>query len=154
MPNIVLLTEKINSIDITQIVNYRAKINDLCSIKKAEAPMYLRDFIIAYDASSVILAQIIQYDIQAKTVLESAEAIAYLDKASDYLKDHNIKDTAEARKQYVNINEEYIKAADLKAKTEALVCLLKSKLVEFRMAHDDVKKMCYDEVYQTPHEGF
>jgi hypothetical protein len=153
MEQLTLLENKLNSFDISVIVEYKRKINDLANIKKIEAPAYLRDFIIAYDVTSILFAKSIEYELEAKTLLEYAEAIAYLDKATEYLNSKSIKETNEARKQYVNIDVDVIKAKGLKGRTEAIVVLLKNKLIEFRLAHDDVKKITYDEPYQTPYEG-
>jgi acid phosphatase class B len=81
------------------------------------------------------------------------EAIAYLDKASDYLKERNIKDSSEARKRYVDVDSDVIAAKDNKARSEALVALLKNKLNVLKMSHDDLKKITYGDQHMTPYEG-
>ena len=148
------LTEKVRAINIEGIAKYTAMINDIGSMNKMMAPVYLRDFIIALDITSTALARAIQYDIEAKAMLEEAEAIAYLDRASDYLASKGSKDNVEARKMYVQLDPDVKVAAETKAKTEALAALLKNKLQVFRMAHDDVKKIVYGQMDLTPYEGF
>lgn len=118
------------------------------------APQYLRDFIKAYDHANTMLSMAIRLDAEASSKHDTAKAIAFLDRAGDYLKDKGVKDSAEARKRYVEVDDDVIRAADIKAKTSALVALLKNKLQAFRMAHDDVKKMVYSDSYQTPEEMF
>lgn len=140
-------------VDITALAVYLNKVQDLPSISKMEAPMYLRDFIVGQDIAALMLAKAIQADIKAKAKLEQMEAVAYLDRASDYLKSRNIKESSEARKQYVCVDPDVLKAADEKAKTEALVALLKNKLSVLRQCHDDLKKIIYDNNRGTEWEG-
>lgn len=114
---------------------------------------YLRDFIEGQDIAGQLLAKSVQADIKAKARLEQAEAIAYLDRASDYLASKGIKDSTESRKRYVDIDEDVIAAKDHKAKTEALVSLMKNKLSVLRQAHDDLKKILYGDQQFTTYEG-
>jgi hypothetical protein len=144
------LTEKV---DITRLAYYVNKIEELSSVNKMMAPVYLQDYIIGQDVAANLLAKAIQADSRAKARLDYVESIAYLEKAREYLEAHNIKDTSEARKQYVNINEDVVAAKDVKASTEALVVLLKSRLNELRQCHDDLKKIAYGDQNLTPYEG-
>lgn len=144
------LTQKV---DITRLAGYVNKIEELSSISKMMAPVYLKDFIMGQDCAAHLLARAMQADSKAKARLEKAESIAYLEKAREYLLKHEIKDTSEARKQYVNIDEEVLLAKDQRAQTEALVSLLKSKLSQLRQAHDDLKKIAYGDMNLTPYEG-
>jgi hypothetical protein len=140
-------------IDIAHLADYVNKIEELSSVSKMMAPVYLRDYIMGQDMAASLLAKAMQADSRAKAKLEQAEAIAYLEKARDYLESKNIKDTSEARKQYVNIDEDVLAAKDKKAQTEALVALLKSKLSQLRQAHDTLKKITYDKGNDTSWEG-
>lgn len=140
-------------IDITQLVHYLNKVGELASVTKLMAPVYLQDMIMGQDLAANMLARAIKADSQAKAKLEYAESIAYLEKAADYLALKGIKDTSEARKQYVNIDSDVLKAKDVKAQTEALVVLLKARLSEFRQCHDDLKKITYDKNVDTSWEG-
>jgi len=145
-----LTTQKV---DITRLAHYVNKIQELSSINKMMAPVYLQDFIMGQDVAANLLAKAIQADSKTKAKLEFAESQAYLERAADYLNSKGIKDTSEARKQYVNIDPDVVKAKDDHAMTEALVSLLKSKLSQLRQAHDDLKKIAYGDQNMTPYEG-
>jgi hypothetical protein len=144
------LTEKV---DITRLALYVNKIEELSTVTKPLAPRYLQDYIIGQDVAANLLAKAIQADSKAKARLDYAESIAYLERAKSYLDSRSIKDTSEARKQYVNVDEDVMTAKDTKAGTEALVTLLKSKLSQLRQAHDDLKKIVYDKNNDTNWEG-
>jgi len=140
-------------IDVTQLAQYVNKIEELSSVSKMMAPVYLRDFIMGQDVAANLLAKAMQADSRAKARVEYTESLAYLEKARDYLESKGIKDTSEARKQYINIDQDVVAAKDNKARTEALVSLLKSKLSQLRQAHDDLKKIAYGDQNLTPYEG-
>lgn len=140
-------------VDVTRLAEYVNKIEELSSVSKMMAPVYLRDFIIGQDVAATLLAKAVQADNKAKAALEYAESIAYLENAKAYLDLKVIKDTSEARKQYVNIDPAVIQAKDNKAMTEAMVVLLKSKLSELRQSHDTLKKITYGDGNMTPYEG-
>ena len=140
-------------LDITQLAGYTNKIEDLASITKMMAPVYLRDFIQGQDVATALLARAIKADGKAKARLEYLESIAYLEKAKAYLDAKSIKDTSEARKQYVNIDPDVVEAKDQKAATEAFVVLLKGKLSGLKQAHDDLKKVTYADTNMTDYEG-
>jgi len=144
---------KLPTIDVGQLAMYLDKVRDIASINKMMGATYLRDFIVGQDVAGQLVAKAVQADIKAKASLERAEAIAYLDYASDYLKSKQIKDSSEARKRYVDIDDAVVAAKDHKAMTEALVSLLKSKQSILRQAHDDLKKILYGEQHLTNYEG-
>lgn len=141
------------SIDITTLAIYLDKVREIASVSKMMGAVYLRDFIIGQDVAGVLLAKAVQADIKAKARLEQAESIAYLDNAAEYLQARNIKDSSEARKRYIPVDEGVIKASDDKARTEALVSLLKNKLSILRQSHDDLKKILYGDQHMTQYEG-
>lgn len=145
------LPEKV--VDITQLAAYVNKIEELSSVTKMMAPVYLRDFIQGQDVATTLYAKAVKADAKAKARLEYVESIAYLENAKAYLDAKGIKDTSEARKQYVNIDPDVVEAKDQKAQTEALVILLKGKCQELRMAHDDLKKITYADGHMTDFEG-
>lgn len=145
------LTTKV--VDVTQLAEYVNKIEELSSVSKMMAPVYLRDFIQGQDIAVTLLAKAVQADNKAKAALEYAESIAYLENAKAYLDAKGIKDTSESRKQYINIDPAVIEAKDKKAMTEAMVVLLKGKAQELRMAHDDLKRITYDSGNMTNWEG-
>lgn len=144
------LTERV---DVTRLATYVNKIQELAAINKLLAPAYLRDMIVGQDVAANLLAKAIQADSRAKTSLERAEAIAYLDNAREYLESKKIKDTSEARKQYVNIDSDVLNAKEQRARTEAMVVYLKSVLSQLRQAHDDLKKITYGDSNMTQYEG-
>lgn len=139
--------------DITQLAFYTNKIEELASITKMMAPAYLRDFIRGQDVAITLLAKAIQVDAKAKAKLEYAQSIAYLENAKAYLDLKSIKDTSEARKQYVDVDPDVVMAKDKKAMTEAMVVLLKGKVSELKQAHDDLKKVTYADANMTDYEG-
>lgn len=152
------LTTKINNslkrIDITCLVKYNAKIRDIGSLSKIEASTYMRDFINAIDITNLMLMNAIKLDLDAKAALQTTEAIAYLDRARDYLKEKGIRESDGSKRMYVDIDEDVLKAKETKAKTEALVTFLKNKLQVFRYCHDDVKKIGYADQQMTNFEGY
>jgi hypothetical protein len=150
---LVRVQEAVDAIDLTKIAEYTRKLKDIGSgFNKMMAPVYLRDFVIAFDVSSVMLARAIQADLQTKSELETAEAIAFLDRAPDYFKAKGEKPTVESRKAYVALDPDVIQAKELQAKTTALVSLLRNKVIEFREAISAIKTLQSDG-YLSPHEG-
>lgn len=145
--------KQVATIDVTQLAVYLGKVKELASINKMMGATYLRDFIEGQDIAGALLARAIREDAKAKAKLEHAEAVAYLDNASDYLKSKGIKDSSEARKRYVDVDENVVNAKDKKAQTEALVSLMKNKLSVLRQAHDDLKKILYGDTHMTGYEG-
>jgi hypothetical protein len=154
MSDIIKYEETLDPVDVTHIIAYARKIHDIGQgFNKMTAPLYIRDFIIAYDITSNALAKATRKDMEADNTLNTAESIAYLENATAYLTAHDIKDTAEARKRYVALDPGVKTALDAKAKTAAMVSLLKTKLIEFKMAIESVKKIAYGDMYLSPDEG-
>ena len=141
------------AVDVTKLVKYTNKIKDIGSLQKMMAPLYLRDFIEAIDVSSTMLSMAIHADHKADALVKNAEAIAFLDKAGDYLKAKGIKDSAEARKRYIDIDSDVVAAKDEKARTTALVSFLKNKVRVFQDAHNAIKKIAYGDQNMTDWEG-
>jgi hypothetical protein len=148
------MANELQTVDVTQLVAYTKLIGDIGSLNKMMAPNYLRDFINAMDATSTMLSKATKALLDAQTSLKQAEAIAYLDKAGDYLSQRGIKDTAESRKKYIDVDPSVKDARDRAAAAEAMVVFLKNKYQAFRCAHDDVKKISFNEVQGTAFEGF
>lgn len=141
------------TVDVARLAHYVNKIEELSTISKLMAPVYLQDYIMGQDVAANLLAKAMQADSKAKAKLEYVESIAYLERAKPYLEQQGIKDTSEARKQYVNIDADVIAAKDHRSMTESLVSLMKSKLSQLRQAHDDLKKIAYGDQNLTPYEG-
>lgn len=141
-------------VDVTKIAEYSRQIAQIGrGFNKMTAPLFIRDFSIAYDITSNLLFEATRKDLEADNKLQLAESMAYLEKAASYLAARDIKDTAEARKRYVPMDADVQNALAVKAETTALVCFLKAKLQEFKMAIESVKKIAYGDMYMSPDEG-
>ena len=145
---------ELSSIDVTKLVEYSRKISEIGSLNKMMAPNYLRDFINAMDLTSDLLSKAVKVNLDAKADLERCRAIAYLETSEDYCTKKDIKMTNGVREMYVDMDESVISAKDKYAATEALVTFLKNKYQAFRCAHDDVKKISFNETQGTGFEGF
>lgn len=118
------------------------------------APIMMRDFIIAMDITSDLLSSAVRNDLRASAKLKQAEAEAYFDRAPEYLSQKGVRESSEAKKMYIPTDPAVIEASEEKAKCEAMTIWLKNKFNEFKMAHDDVKKMAYTTDYgNSPNEG-
>ena len=148
------MANELQSVDVTRLVEFTNKIKDIGSMNKMMAPNYLRDFINAMDLTSSLLSKAVKANLQSKAELDKAKAIAYLDRAGDYAKDKGIKLSNGVREMYADIDPDVILAKDKFAATEAMVMFLKNKYQAFRCAHDDVKKISFNEVQGTGFEGF
>lgn len=149
------LERDLKSLDMTGVVKYTEKLQDISKgLNTMLAPLYLRDFILAYDITNGLLSKAMYYLGQAEAALKTAESIAYFDNAPEFLEQRSVKDTAEARKKYVPLDPAVQKAEQVRARAEAMVSFLKNKLQEFRLAHDDVKKIAYaNDNNNSPNEG-
>ena len=141
-------------IDVTKLVDFTNKIKDVGSLNKMMAPNYLRDFIMAMDMTSALLSKAVKANLESKARLDKSKAIAYLDKAGDYAESKGIKISNGVREMYVDLDDDVIAAKDRFAASEAMVVFLKNKYQAFRCAHDDVKKISFNEVQGTGFEGF
>lgn len=145
---------ELQNVDVTRLVEFTRLIKDIGTMNKMMAPTYLRDFINAMDMTSSLLSKAVRANLEAKAALQKAEAIAYLDKATAYAEAKDIKISNGVREMYVNLDEDVILAKDRYAASEAMVMFLKNKYQAFRCAHDDVKKISFNEVQGTGFEGF
>lgn len=147
------VTQSLDSIDLQLVAQYAKKLSDVGNaFNKIMAPTFIRDFIIGYDIISVQLAKAIETEIKAKSMLETTEAIAYLDGAPEFFKTRDEKPTVESRKAYVAMDQDVIRAKELYARSVAMVSLLKSKAIEFKAAIDCTRDLARDG-YMTPHEN-
>jgi hypothetical protein len=143
-----------HTIDVTAVARYSKRIAEIGQgFNRNTAPVFIADFSIAYDITSSLYYDALKQDLKAANELDIAESIAYLENAGGYLESHGIKDTADARKRYVPLDEAVRVAADRKAETTALVAFLKSKLLEFKTAIESVKKLAYGDNFVSPDEG-
>lgn len=149
------MSDLIGSTQFEKVVEYSKKLEKIAEgANTMLAPLMMRDFIIAMDITSDLLAKAIRNDLRAAAVLKQSEAEAYFERAPEFLKSQGVKESSEAKKMYIPTDPAVITAINDKAKTEAMAVWLKNKLQEFRMAHDDVKKMAYTNDYSnSPNEG-
>ena len=148
------MANELQTIDVTKLVHYSEKIKEIGGLNKMLAPNYLRDFIMAMDMTSSMLSKAVKTNLESKAQLDKAKAIAYLDRAPDYCKQNDIKISNGVREMYVDLDEDVIAAKEKYAASEAMVTFLKNKYQAFRCAHDDVKKISFNEVQGTGFEGF
>ena len=148
------MANELQTIDVTKLVEYSKKIDEIGSLNKMMAPNYLKDFINAMDMTSSMLSKATKANLEYRAALDRVKAVAYLDKATEYLESNNIKITDNNRKMYVDLDEDVIKAKDTLAASEAMVTFLKNKYQAFRCAHDDVKKISFNDTQGTGFEGF
>jgi hypothetical protein len=148
------MSNQLTSIDVTKLAEYSRKISEIGSMNKLLAANYLRDFINAMDLTSDLLSKAVKVNLDAKSELDKCRAIAYLETSEDYCQKKEIKMTNGVREMYVDIDPDVIAAKDKYAITEALVMFLKNKYQAFRCAHDDVKKISFNDVHGTGFEGF
>ena len=85
------MSNELQTIDVTKLVEYTKLIADIGSINKMMSHQYLRDFINAMDLTSSLLSKAVKANLEAKAELDKMKAIAYLDKATDYCNDKGIK---------------------------------------------------------------
>ena len=148
------MSNELQTVDVTKLVEFTKLIKDIGSLNKMMAPNYLRDFINAMDLTSTLLSRAVKANLESKARLDKAKAIAYLDKAGDYAKSKDIKISNGVREMYVDLDDDVVEAKDKHAASEAMVTFLKNKYQAFRCAHDDVKKISFNEVQGTGFEGF
>ena len=138
------MADLMGSTQFEKVIEYSKKLEKIAEgANTMLAPLMMRDFIIAMDITSDLLAKAIRNDLRATATLKQSEAEAYFDRAPEFLKSKGVKESSEAKKMYIPTDPAVVTAHDEKAKTEAMTVWLKNKLQEFRMAHDDVKKMAY-----------
>jgi hypothetical protein len=153
--DLVKVEEGLRSLRLDRLAEFTKKIEDISKgFNTMLAPVYLRDFIMAYDFTNTMLASAMRMHGIADSALRNAEAVAYFENAPTYLESKGVKDSDAARKRYVPMDPEVQQADKIKAQAEAMVVFLKNKLQAFRLAHDDTKKIAYaNETNDSPFEG-
>ncbi len=148
------MANELQSLDVTKLVFYTEKIKEIGELNKMLAPLYLRDFINAMDLTSTMLSKATKNNLDAKSSLERAKAVAYLDRSEDYCREKGMKMSNGIREAFVDLDEDVIKAKEVYSASEAMCIFLKNKYQAFRCAHDDVKKISFNDVQGTGFEGF
>jgi hypothetical protein len=144
----------LNAIDPSKLNDYVRKLQNVDQgHDKNLAPGMMRDFIVAQDIASVLLARAVHAEMMAKAAIDTAEAIATLDKADDYFLAKGQKPTDKMRQAYVILDADVKQAKELHARATAIVTLVKNRVYEFKGAFDAVRQLCKD-TQQTRWEGF
>lgn len=153
--DLVKVEEGLRSLRLDRLAEYTKKIEDVSKgFNTMLAPVYLRDFIMAFDFTNTMLSSAMRMYGIAESSLRTAEAIAYFENAPEYLESKGVKDSDAARKRYIPMDPAVQHAEKVKSQAEAMVTFLRNKLQEFRLAHDDVKKIAYSSEYtDSPNEG-
>ena len=154
--DLIKVEEGLRSLRLDRLAEFTKKIEDISKgFNTMLAPVYLRDFIMAYDFTNTMYASSVRMFGIAEAEKKTAEAIAYFENAPDYLESKGVKDTDAARKRYVDMDPAVVHANKVKAQAESMMIFLRNKLQEFRLAHDDVKKIAYSNEYSndSPNEG-
>ena len=99
------MANELQSLDVTKLVFYTEKIKEIGELNKMMAPQYLRDFINAMDLTSTMLSKATKSNLDAKSALDKAKAIAYLDRSEEYCKEKGIKMSNGIREAYVDLDE-------------------------------------------------
>lgn len=128
---------------VGQLARFDKKVREIATMSPAKAGLYMQDFLEAQDLAGTFLSQAVRYELEAKKLVDEAEAIAFIDKAAAYLLSNKVRDSAEARKKYIPLDAGVQKAQDTHARATAQAVLLKNKLNLYRQAKDDVKKLVY-----------
>lgn len=138
------LEDRMREVDIDVIDRYIEKLADIRKVTNTMiAPGYIQDFIIAYDVTNNLLSTMTGIYNMSEILKDTAEANAFMTRATPYLESVNQKDTVEAKKQFIALDPIVQRATMLNKEAERLMQSLRIKLQTFRMAHDAVKKMAY-----------
>lgn len=150
------LEDRFREIDLDVLDQYTNKLVEIRKITNTMiAPSYIQDFIVAYDVTNNLLSTMTAIYNMSSILKETAEANAFMTRATPYLESVSQKDTVEAKKQYMALDPIVQKATMLNKESERLVQSLRTKLQTFRMALESVKKMAYASDYSnSPNEGF
>ena len=147
------ISKKLDTIDLSKLKAYTHKLADIEeAINKNLAPSMMRDFIVAQDVASVMLARAVQAEMMAKSAIEIAEAIALLDKSDAFFNARKQKPTSDLRSAFVALDPDVVAAKNVHARATAMVSLLKNKVYEFKSALDSVRQISKD-TQMTQWEG-
>jgi len=136
------IADKLNSINLDKLNPYIAKMSSIDDgFNRNLAPGMMRDFIVGQDVASVLLAKAVQAEMMAKSAVETAEAIATLDKADAYFASRGQKPTDKMRQAYVALDEDVKIAKDIHARACAIMVLLKNRVYELKSAYEAVRQL-------------
>jgi hypothetical protein len=147
--------------ELSKLIPYEQLKRDLVSIDSLSAPAYMRDFNLAFEFASRVVAKLKYFHGRAKERSKEEESKAILERAPMYFEKHNIlkdkgglKDSSSLRDTYAKIDVEYQQAKDEENMLEALLEYYEKLVESYKMAHDDAKKI-YDKTTSngTPYGG-
>lgn len=144
--------EKIQA-QLPSLKDYDKKVREISSSSKMMAASYLRDLIVAQDATNNLYMLAMACELDAERLVKEAKAIAFLDKSTTYITGNGGKATDVAKKFYVDMDGDVKGASDMRNRAVAIATFLRDKSHIYRMAHDDLKKITYSDEYKTPYEG-
>lgn len=124
-----------------EVQRYLSKLGELRNITQMTVDGYLTDFLVAQDVTSTAISQSVYYENKAKALLDEMRSTAFFERAENYLKSKGLKITAEARKQYIDLDPDVIAAKDVYARCLATSELFKNRLWAFKYAHSDAQQM-------------
>ena len=153
MKDLAVISNKLAKIDVEAIKGYIAKVSEISNLSPGAASLYLKDFIIAFDLASNALASAMVCEADAKAALEQIKGEAYMDRAAPYLTQNSMKESDAARKVYVDIDEEVVKAKEVLSIASSYVNLFRNKTTTFRYAYEAIKKIYYSNNNDMPFEG-
>lgn len=131
-------------LDMSHVYRYEQLVLQLPQVNNINAPMYMMEFLKAKELTSTFYCKLLLDYERAKNKTKEENALAYLERSQDYIKNRGLKDTDETKKQYVQIDPRYKQAKDQEDMLKALVTLIGNKVDKFQAAHDDTKKI-YDQ---------
>ena len=119
---------------------------DLLRIDIASGPFYMREFNSAYMLASAMVSSLREKHGQAKLDMQHEEAKAKLERAPKYFEENktlsaSLKDSGALRDTYVNLDEDYLLAAERVNVLEAMLAYFTKLAESYKMAHDDAKKI-------------
>ena len=124
-----------------EVNRYLKKLGEVRNITQMTVDSYLTDFLVAQDVTSNAIAQSIYFESKAKALLDEMRSIAFFERAENYLKSKGLKISAEARKQYIDIDPDVVAAKDVYARSLATAELFKNRLWAFKYAHADAAQI-------------
>lgn len=128
-------------LDMTDIYKWENMVDELAQVNSMNGPFYMKEFLKAKETCSSYYCRLIYDHEQAKNRTKTEYALSYLERSQVYIREKGLKDTDETKKQYVQIDEAYMKAKDIEDMLKALVTLMGNKVDKFQSAHDDAKKI-------------
>ena len=142
------------AVDLASLQIYDARKMDIQSIDLVNGPLYMRDFLAAFEAAAKMAIRARKKYEDAKTEAKHQEAKAKLERFTAYYEANKatlgaLKDSSSLRDAYVDLDQDYMDAKERVNALQALTAYLDNKTESYRMAHDDAKKI-YGQLQSGP----